>query len=175
MPLPRGIFVVNHLAMQQHRIDFTYDVYDDISELKKEDAELLTRARTATKIAYAPYSNFYVGAAALLKNGEIVIGSNQENASYPVGICAERVLLGTAANLYPGIGIETMAISYDSKQEKSDRPISPCGMCRQALLEFENRTSQPIRLILSGQKGKVQVIHTVTNLLPFAFTSTDLL
>ena len=161
--------------MVQHKLEFDYEVYDDSKELSKEDAELLAKARAATKLAYAPYSNFFVGAAARLKNGEIVIGTNQENASYPVGTCAERVLLGTSANLYPGIGIDTMAVSFDSKQEKSDHPISPCGMCRQALLEYENRTSQPIRLILSGQKGKVQIVHTVAHLLPFAFTSSELL
>src|SRR5258706_14028974 len=102
--------------MKEHKFEFQYEVYDDISELKKEDAELLTKARSVTKQAYAPYSKFFVGAFAKLDNGETVAGTNQENASYPVGICAERVLLGIAATLYPGISVDTIAISYDSKE-----------------------------------------------------------
>jgi len=154
---------------------FEYKVYDDIIELDKVDTVLLNKARTVTAQAYAPYSNFFVGAAAILENGETVIGTNQENASYPVGICAERVLLGNAATMYPDVGITTIAISYDSKTVKSDHPISPCGMCRQALLEYESRTAKPIRLILSGQQGKIIIVKTVSSLLPFAFTSGELL
>jgi cytidine deaminase len=161
--------------MMEQKFEFAYEVYNDIKELKKEDAELLTKARTVTKNAYAPYSNFYVGAVAKLSNGEIVSGTNQENASFPVGICAERVLLGNAATLFPGVAIDTLAISYDSKEVKSDHPISPCGMCRQSLLEYETRTDKPIRLILAGQEGKIYVVNTVKFLLPFAFTSDELI
>ena len=161
--------------MKNHTFEFNYEVFDDANELKKEDAELLSKARIVTKQAYAPYSNFFVGAAAKLNNGQTVQGTNQENASYPVGICAERVLLGNAATLYPGISIEYIAISYDSKDVPSDHPISPCGMCRQALLEYETRTEKPIRLILAGQKGKIYVVNTVKFLLPFAFTPDELL
>lgn len=161
--------------MKEQKFEFEYEVYNDISELKKEDAELLTKARAVTKQAYAPYSNFFVGAVAELSNGEIVTGTNQENASYPVGICAERVLLGNAATLYPGISIDTMAISYDSKEVKSDHPISPCGMCRQSLLEYETRTKKPIRLILAGQEGRIFIVNTVHYLLPFAFNSSELI
>ena len=150
-------------------------MYGDISELKNEDAELLIKARAVTKHAYAPYSNFFVGAVAILSNGETVAGTNQENASYPVGICAERVLLGNAATLFPGVSINTMAISYDSKDVKSDHPISPCGMCRQSLLEYETRTNKPIRLILAGQEGNIYIVKTVKYLLPFAFTSGELI
>lgn len=161
--------------MKEHKFEFEYEVYNSINELKKEDAELLTRARMVTKQAYAPYSNFFVGAVARLDNGETVAGTNQENASYPVGICAERVLLGSAATLYPGISIDTMAISYDSKEVKSDHPISPCGMCRQSLSEYETRTKKSIRLILAGQEGKIYIVKTISHLLPFAFTSGELL
>jgi cytidine deaminase len=161
--------------MAEKKFQFEYEVYDDINELQKDDAGLLTKARAVTKQAYAPYSNFYVGAVAKLNNGENVAGTNQENASYPVGICAERVLLGNAAMLYPGIPIDTLAISYDSKEVKSDHPISPCGMCRQSLLEYETRTGKPIRLILAGQEGKIFIVTTVKFLLPFAFTSGELL
>jgi cytidine deaminase len=161
--------------MKELKFEFEYEVYNDISELKKEDADLLTKARAVTRQAYAPYSNFFVGASAKLNNGEIVSGTNQENASYPVGICAERVLLGNAATLYPGVSIDTMAISYDSKEVKSDHPISPCGMCRQSLLEYETRTKQPIRLILAGQEGNIYIIKTIQFLLPFAFNSSELI
>ncbi len=161
--------------MKESKFEFQYEVYNDISELTEKDAWLLTEARTVTENAYAPYSNFHVGAVAMLSNGEIVAGTNQENASYPVGICAERVLLGNAATLYPNISIETIAISYNSDTIKSDHPISPCGMCRQALLEYETRVKKPIRLILAGMEGKIQIIKTANFLLPFAFTPGELI
>jgi cytidine deaminase len=161
--------------MNEKKFEFSYEVYKDSSELNEKDAWLLGEARTVTEQAYAPYSNFHVGAVAILENGEIVAGTNQENASYPVGICAERVLLGSVATLHPKIPIKSIAISYNSEEVKSDHPISPCGMCRQALLEYESRTAKPIRLILSGQEGKVFIIQTAGNLLPFAFTSEELI
>ncbi len=161
--------------MTEKKFEFKYEVYNDISELNEKDAWLLSEARAVTEQAYAPYSNFHVGAVAILENGEVVAGTNQENASYPVGICAERVLLGTVATMHPNIPVKTMAISYNSKEVKSDHPISPCGMCRQSLLEYETRTSHPIRLILSGQEGKVFVVETASHLLPFAFTGNELI
>jgi cytidine deaminase len=160
--------------MNEKKFEFEYEIYNDITELNETDASLLKEARAVTKQAYAPYSNFHVAAVAKLKNGKTVVGTNQENASYPVGICAERVLLGSAANLYPEVAIESIAITYDSKNVKSDHPISPCGMCRQALLEFENRLKKPVRLILGGMEGKVYVIRSAKQLLPFAFTSDEL-
>ncbi len=160
--------------METHEFCFQYEVYADSSELDEKDAWLLGEARTITEQAYAPYSKFHVGAVAILDNGEIVAGTNQENASFPVGICAERVLLGTVATLHPGMPIVSMAISYNSTEAASDHPISPCGMCRQSLLEFETRTSHPVRLILGGQQGKVFVIRTSKSLLPFAFSGDEL-
>jgi cytidine deaminase len=160
--------------MKENNFEFRYQVFDDISELSEMDARLLNEARSVTKQAYAPYSNFHVGAVAMLANGQIVSGTNQENASYPVGICAERVLLGIVATLYPNVAIESIAVSYNSENVKTDHPISPCGMCRQALVEYENRLNNPIRVILSGQEGKVLIINSVNSLLPFAFTSTEL-
>lgn len=158
----------------EKKTSLVYEEYNDISELDAADAALLQKARDITKQAYAPYSQFQVGAAALLSNGQVVVGTNQENASYPVGTCAERVLLGTAANQYLGIPINAMAISYQGAKVISDHPISPCGMCRQALVEYESRTKQTIRLILGGMEGPVYIIHTAADLLPFAFTSTAL-
>ena len=160
--------------MQEQKFEFSFEVYDSIDELDADDQQLLMEARNVTDKAYAPYSNFHVGAAAKLSNNKIVTGTNQENASYPVGICAERVLLSAVSSLHPDVSIETMAVSYQSRKIKSDHPISPCGMCRQALQEFEGRTSKPIRLILAGMEGKIYIINSASQLLPLAFTNGEL-
>ena len=160
--------------MNKEEYQFSYDVYNSIDELNEQDAWLVNEAREVTAAAYAPYSNFNVGAVAKLVNGEIVAGTNQENASYPVGICAERVLLASAASLYPNIAIDTIAISYDNTRGASSHPISPCGMCRQSLVEYEERVKKPIRLILSGLDGKVFIIQKANLLLPLSFGSVDL-
>ncbi|MBS1599771.1 MAG: cytidine deaminase [Bacteroidetes bacterium] len=162
--------------MKKKEHKFSFEVYDSIRELNREDAALLEEAKKITVNAYAPYSRFRVGAVAILASGERISGSNQENASFPAGICAERVLLSVASSLYPGVPIKTIAISYidDNGKNKSDHPISPCGICRQSLLEFESRTKQPIRLILGGAKGKVFIIPEANALLPLAFTSEEL-
>jgi cytidine deaminase len=161
--------------VKQQKFEFSFEVYDTSDELAADDQQLLNAAREVTRKAYAPYSNFYVGAAAKLSNGKTVTGSNQENASFPVGMCAERVLLGAASSLYPGTPIETLAVSYQSNVVRSDHPISPCGMCRQALQEFELRAGKPIRLILGGMEGKIYVIESATQLLPLAFSSEELI
>jgi len=153
---------------------FSYEVYDSAEELAPADAALLKRAKEVTVQAYAPYSRFRVGAAARLDNGRVITGTNQENASFPAGICAERVLMSTAASLCPGVPIDTLAISYHNDNRPSDNPISPCGICRQSLQEFEQRTGKPIRLLLGGEKGPVYVISQSTLLLPFAFTADEL-
>jgi len=160
--------------MKKEQYSFEYEVFASIEELSETDAWLLKEAREVTDAAYAPYSNFNVGAVAKLANGEIVAGTNQENASYPVGLCAERVLLASASTLYPNVAIDTIAISYNNTHGESKHPISPCGMCRQSLVEFEDRTKQPIRLILSGLEGKVFVIRRAGSLLPLSFGSIDL-
>jgi cytidine deaminase len=161
--------------MKETKYEFSYKLYADIADLDKEDALLLAEAREKTKVAYAPYSKFLVGAVAKLNNGEIVSGTNQENASYPAGLCAERVLMSTASSLFPNVPIETMAISYHNVNGKSGHPISPCGVCRQSLQEFAERTKQSIRIILGGQDGEVLVIDNASNLLPLAFSSKELL
>lgn len=161
--------------MDKRQYNFSFQVYASINELTQQDAALLTKARAATANAYAPYSHFNVGTAALLGNGKIVTGTNQENASYPVGICAERTLLSTVANVFPGAGIVTMAISYFNSNGNSATPVAPCGMCRQALTEYENRTQQSIRLILSGMSGEIFIIENAGQLLPFSFSKNDLL
>jgi cytidine deaminase len=160
--------------MKTEEVKFIILLYDSIDELNDEDAVLLREARKVTQFAYAPYSNFKVGAFAKLKNGKTVSGTNQENASFPAGICAERTLLSTASSLFPGVGIDTIAISYNNLNGKSDRPVSPCGICRQSLVEFQDRTKKQIRIILSGMEGKVQVIENVKDLLPLVFGANDM-
>ena len=160
--------------MQKKEITISYEEYASARELTNPDATLLGMARATTADAYAPYSHFRVGAVALLENGQIVTGSNQENASFPAGICAERVLLSAVSSLYPGIPIRTLAISYDNETGPSDRPISPCGICRQSLQEYEQRTQHPIRLLLGGREGKIFLIPRASSLLPLAFTADEL-
>ncbi|MEO9144548.1 MAG: cytidine deaminase [Ginsengibacter sp.] len=160
--------------MNIEEFTFKINVYDSIDELDAEDASLLREARNVTQFAYVPYSHFRVGAFAKLVNGKTVSGTNQENASYPAGICAERTLMSTASSLYPGVGIETIAISYHNLSGKSDTPVSPCGICRQSFAEFQGRTGNPIRIILSGMEGKVQVIGNAAYLLPLTFTADDM-
>lgn len=160
--------------MKEKKFEFNYKVYDNISELPEEHQWLLNEAREVTLNAYAPYSKFQVGAVARMANGEIVAGSNQENASFPVGLCAERVLLASISSLFPRIPIDHIAISYRSEHQKSDHPISPCGICRQSLQEFESRVGHPVQLILGGMEGPVYVIDNASRLLPLAFTSEEL-
>jgi len=167
-------FVYKQNQMEQKNISIGFEVYESLAQLNESDASLLKAAYGATDIAYAPYSNFKVGAAALLSNGEKLVGSNQENASYPVGLCAERVLLSTASSVYPGVAIETMAISYRNQSGASNKPISPCGICRQTLVEYETLLNHPIRLILGGMEGKVYVLSSAELLLPLRFSGKDL-
>ena len=159
-----------------HKADYTFsfEVFDSIDELAEEDAFLLNEAKKATAHSYAPYSRFRVAAVAKLANGKIISGTNQENASYPAGICAERVLLSTASSLYPQVAIETIAISYHNENGESDHPVSPCGICRQSLQEYEQRLKSPIRLVLGGMKGKIYIIPHSSLLMPLAFTNTEL-
>ena len=154
---------------------FSVDVFDSVEDLPNEDALLLEKAKQVTARAYAPYSDFRVGAVAKMSNGEFLTGTNQENASYPIGICAERVLLSAASSVYPDVPIDTIAISYNNFHGESDHPIAPCGICRQSLHEYEERMTHPIRLILGGMKGKIYVIEQAGQLLPLAFTKNELL
>ncbi len=160
--------------MQENKFEFNYTVYKSSDELPENLRKLLEAARNVTEQAYAPYSNFQVGAVAQLANGETVSGSNQENASYPVGLCAERVLLASVSSLYPRVPIEAIAVSYKSGQQTSDHPIAPCGICRQSLQEYETRMEKPVQLILGGLTGPVYAIDSASRLLPLAFTREEL-
>src|SRR5688572_8072994 len=160
--------------MKKEKIEIIYTVFDSIEDLDEKDKKLLEEARKVTKRVYAPYSNFNVGAVARLANGEIITGSNQENASFSAGICAERVLLASAATQFPETPVKDLAISYHNIKGSSNQPVSPCGICRQALQEYEDRMKHPIRLILAGMEGNVFVFEKASTLLPLAFTTNDL-
>lgn len=163
--------IVVHMEKE---IKIAFKSFASDGDLPEEDFNLLQMARVVTAKAYAPYSNFLVGAAAVLRNGKIVEGTNQENASFPVGICAERVLLSSASMLYQGEPITSIAISYKNLNGDSNKPITPCGICRQSLAEYEERTKNPIRLILSGLTGEVIVIEKASFLLPLSFGGADM-
>jgi cytidine deaminase len=156
------------------KFEFEYESFTDASALNKEDFDLLDAARKATSTAFAPYSNFKVGAAAKLNTGEVITGSNQESASYPVGICAERTLLNSIGSQFSHSSVFSLAVSYDPVGKVSDTPLSPCGMCRQSILDYENRYNSPIRIILAGLDGEVIIFKSGADLLPFGFDGSIL-
>ena len=135
---------------------FAFEVYRQQRRVNRCRPHLLDAARQATTNAYAPYSKFLVAAAARLDSGEIICGTNQENASYPAGICAERVLLSAIASQHRGAVITTIAISYQNQNGPSEKPISPCGICRQSLLEYEEGNNTAYALYSVHSKGSVQ-------------------
>lgn len=137
--------------------------------LTKEEALLCEAARQATTLSYSPYSHFRVGAAVLLDNGKIIKGANQENASYPVGICAERATLATAQNLYPNIPVRAIAIAaQDAQGNFTNEAVTPCGMCRQAIAECEKRYQTPVEILMTSQ-DKIIVAKGIDEILPLAF------
>lgn len=142
--------------------------YDHIDELAKEQVQLVNSAIDAARDAYAPYSNYQVGAAIRLANGEIVIGSNQENAAYPSGLCAERVAIFYAGARYPDVPVLSLAIAAIRDGEIQQGPVAPCGSCRQVLYEKESQGDTPMEVILYGSKT-IQVIKRITDLLPLPF------
>ncbi len=147
------------------------EVYASASDLKKSDSELLEKAQKAVEAAYAPYSHFYVGAAVLLENGKIIIGNNQENAAYPSSLCAERVAIYQAGAVYPNVPVKAIAVACKAKGLVINKPVTPCGSCRQAISEYENRFTQKIRIIMSGETGEVYVSDSIENLLPLMFNA----
>jgi len=149
-------------------------LYDDMSELSEEDKNLMEAAIEATKNSYSPYSNFKVGAALLMEDGSIIQGSNQENAAYPSGMCAERVAIWKAGSSFPGKKVKKIAITANSANKTVDKPVGPCGACRQTLLEYEINQEEPMEVIFMGEIGKVVKTESVTSLLPFSFDSSYL-
>ncbi|HRB71296.1 cytidine deaminase [Flavobacterium sp. WV_118_3] len=153
------------------KIDVTtsFWVYGSENELPNEVKPLMEQAVAIRKKAYAPYSKFRVGAAILLDNGKVVVGSNQENAAYPSGLCAERVAIFQAGALYPEAQILKIAISATSDEKPVESPIPPCGACRQSIAEYEFRQEKPIELYFMGEVGEVYKSDSLQNILPFHF------
>ena len=153
----------------QAEVKIIYLIHENTSSLKESDKSLINEVREVCKKAYAPYSQFRVGALALLDNDSKVHGTNQENASYPIGLCAERVLLAAVSSIAPDTAIDTIAISYESDSVDSSEPVAPYGICRQSLVEFESRFTHPLRVLITGQTGKIFEFRSASDLLPFAF------
>jgi cytidine deaminase len=154
--------------MKERKIEITVYETDNAKELAPADSTLLHAATEATKNAYAPYSKFNVGAAVLLDNGEVVRGSNQENAASPSGLCAERVAVFYAGAHYPNVAIKAIAVNSTVDGKENCKPVYPCGECRQVLLECENRFGKPIKVIM-GSASKIHVVNSVRDLLPLSF------
>jgi cytidine deaminase len=160
--------------MESKHIGFDLIIYRSETELNEADRNLLKTAKSALEGAYAPYSRFRVGAALLLESGQCVIGSNQENASYPSGLCAERVAVFQAGARFPEIPIKTIAIVAQDYERKLQIPAAPCGNCRQAINEYESKQNSPIRLLLQGGDGVVYECPSIASILPLGFDGSFL-
>ncbi len=155
--------------MKQITITTKFTVYDSILDLEIDIQNLMREAIVVRKKAYAPYSKFKVGTALLLDNGIIILGSNQENAAYPSGLCAERVAIFQAGAIYPDAKILKMAITAASDDNPTTEPIPPCGACRQSIAEYEIKQDTPIEIYFMGEIGAVYKSDSLKNLLPFMF------
>lgn len=160
--------------MKEIKIESLLTVFDNFDELPTEVAMLMEKAIEARKNAYAPYSKFSVGAALLLDNNEVITGNNQENASYPSGLCAERTAIYYAGSQYPNTKIIRMAITAGSQLRQTVAPIPPCGACRQAIAEYEVKQDSPIEIYFMGETGKVVKSNSLANLLPLLFDKSFL-
>ena len=152
----------------EHQLHIKYNVFNKLTDLPEKAQNLMKQAITTREKAYAPYSKFKVGAAVLLKNGQTFIGSNQENAAYPSGLCAERVAIYQASTQYPDEEIEMIAIS-GSAQDPTAHPVSPCGSCRQSLSEYETKQKKLIPVYFMGAEGEIVQTESIKDLLPFLF------
>lgn len=156
--------------MKDLTIKSVFKVYH-YDELSTSDKELVDQAKKACERSYAPYSNFAVGAAALLTNGIIITGSNQENAAYPSGTCAERTTLFYANSQYPDQAVDTLAVAAHNSKRFLPSPIPPCGACRQVIMEVEKRGQKPIRILLYGD-NEIYECNGIANLLPLSFEAS---
>lgn len=158
--------------MEQIDINISIESYQ-LDELSPQDQELVQAAIKATHNAYANYSRFYVGAALRLENGKMVIGANQENAAFPSGLCAERTAVFAAQANYPDSPIETLVIAGRNEKGVLPNPITPCGACRQVILEIEDRYKKPIKILLYGTQ-KIYCVRSVKDLLPLSFVDDNM-
>ncbi|PSG87337.1 cytidine deaminase [Aurantibacter aestuarii] len=157
--------------MQKITIQSDFTVFETLNELDQEIQNLFNHAEKARQKAYAPYSNFLVGCALLLDNGEIITGSNQENASYPSGLCAERTAIYYAGAKYPEAKVVKMTIIAGSINQVTASPIPPCGACRQAVFEYEFKQKTPIEIYFKGEEGQILKSDSLENMLPLTFNS----
>ena len=155
--------------MKEINITMQLLVFETLEELPIQDQNLMHQAVIARKKAYAPYSQFRVGAALLLDNGQVILGSNQENAAYPSGLCAERVAIFYAGANYPDAKILKIAITATSDVKVNTMPIPPCGSCRQSIAEYEFKQDLPIEMFFMGERGEIYKSNSLKNLLPFSF------
>lgn len=160
--------------MKKINLTTSFTIYNNLDDLSKEEQNLFKIAIKARENAYAPYSNFLVGAAILLENGQIVIGNNQENAVYPSGMCAERVAIWNASSKYPNIKILKIVITGSSKNKIVTKPVAPCGACRQTIAEYELNQSYNIAIFFMGEKGEIMKSNSLKDLLPLSFDKTFL-
>lgn len=160
--------------MKEIQVTTTVKVYEEINEMPLAYQNLMADAKKALKKSYSPYSNFQVGAAALLDNEVVVSGANQENAAYPLCLCAERVVLGGASCEHPQSAVKVMAITVKNPLQKITSPASPCGACRQVLSETEDKFKQPIIILLQGETGPIYELKSAKDLLPLSFDSSYL-
>ena len=160
--------------MKEVKIETVLQVYDNFDELPEDAISLMNQAIKIRDNAYVPYSNFSVGAAILLDNDEVITGNNQENASYPSGLCAERTAIYYAGAQFPDAKIVRMAIVAGSRTRPTITPIPPCGACRQAIAEYEVKQDSPIEIYFMGETGKVVKSHSLANLLPLIFDKSVL-
>ena len=155
--------------------DVYLNVINDSQSLGTDEQTLIEKAKMACDTSYAPYSKFSVGAALLLENGEIISGSNQENAAYPSGLCAERVAIFAASAAFPKTNVKKIAIAARKSNEHGKFVnVTPCGACRQVMSEYETRQDSPIKVLMLGDHGKIFVSNSVDVLLPFKFSDTSL-
>lgn len=155
--------------MKEIIITSKINVFESIQELPQMEQNLMKKAIEVRKNAYAPYSKFKVGAAILLDNGEIVVGSNQENGAYPSGLCAERTAIFHAGAVYPEAAILKIVITAASDNNTTTIPVPPCGACRQSIAEYEIRQNSPIEIYFMGETGEINQSESLKNLLPFMF------
>ena len=156
------------------KISFSYKVYDSVNELNESDQKLIEASDKILEKAYAIYSGFNVGASALLENGEIMTANNQENMALPSSLCAERVLLYYCRAHFPDMIIKKMAVSVRAIHAIIKEPITPCGACRQVMVEYERNQNSDIPIFLKGEVGEIYELNSISDLLPLAF-KTDAL
>lgn len=160
--------------MERKTLTIPLEVYSSEAELSASDRELLAKATEQLQFAYAPYSQFRVGAALQLENGEIITGNNVENAAYPMCLCAEQTAIGAAASRFPEVPIVSLAVTVQGKDKAIDTPAGPCGACRQIISEAEDRHGREISIIMRGETGMVYKMQSAKDLLPISFSGTFL-